>query len=119
MDCDAMRNEVFARGEIVENDTMVVDTGKLTGCCLKDRYIVDAGEAHDNVSWESINLPIQTSAFGRIFLLHCGETSYPACPASCIWLCLLCIDPQVTTKKTISKIKICIHLVPSITATLR
>ena len=33
MDYDAMRDEVLARGEgqIVENDTMLVDTGKFTG----------------------------------------------------------------------------------------
>jgi len=76
MNCDAMCNEVLAHseGKIVEND-MVVDTGKFTGCCPKDRYIVDAGEAHDNVGWESINLPIQKSALGRICLLHCGEPS--------------------------------------------
>jgi len=73
MDYDAMRDEVLARGEgkIVENDTMLVDTGKFTGRCPKDRYIVDAGDAHDNVGWGSINLPIQKSTFDKIFLLHC------------------------------------------------
>ena len=58
MDYDVMRDQVLARGEgkIVENDMMLVDTGKFTSRCPKDRYIVDASDAHDNVGWGSINL---------------------------------------------------------------
>ena len=73
MDYDAMRDEVLANGEgkVVENDTMLVDTGRFTGRCPKDRYIVDDGAASANVGWGSINLPIQKSTFDKIFLMHC------------------------------------------------
>ena len=73
MDYDAMREEVLANGEgkVVENDTMLVDTGRFTGRCPKDRYIVDDGAASANVGWGSINLPIQKSTFDKIFLMHC------------------------------------------------
>ena len=73
MDFDAMRDEVLARGEgkIVENDTMLVDTGKFTGRCPKDRYIVDEGKAHDTVGWGKINKGIKKSTFDQIFLMHC------------------------------------------------
>ena len=68
-----MRDQVLARGEgkIVENDMMLVDTGKFTSRCPKDRYIVDASDAHDNVGWGSINLLIQKSTIDKIFILHC------------------------------------------------
>ena len=73
MDYDAMREEVLANGEgkVVENDTMLVDTGEFTGRCPKDRYIVDDGEAHNNVGWGAINLPIKKSTFDKIFDMHC------------------------------------------------
>ena len=73
MSYDAMRDEVLANGEgkVVENDTMLVDTGKFTGRCPKDRYIVDDGEAHNNVGWGAINLPIKKSTFDKIFDMHC------------------------------------------------
>lgn len=73
VDYDALRDEVLANGEgkVVENDTMLVDTGEFTGRCPKDRYIVDDGEAHKNVGWGNINLPIQKSTFDKIFDLHC------------------------------------------------
>ena len=73
MDYDAMREEVLMNGEgkVVENDTMLVDTGEFTGRCPKDRYIVDDGEAHNNVGWGAINLPIKKSTFDKIFDMHC------------------------------------------------
>ena len=75
MDYDDMREEVLRRGEgkVVENDTMLVDTGKFTGRCPKDRYIVDEGKAHDTVGWGAINLPIKKATFDKIFAMHCDR----------------------------------------------
>jgi phosphoenolpyruvate carboxykinase (ATP) len=74
MTYDAMREEVLARGEgkvlEKEQDTMLVDTGKFTGRCPKDRYIVDAGAAHDNVDWGAVNIPMREDVFDSVFDLH-------------------------------------------------
>jgi len=71
---DEMREEVLARGEgrvlEKENDTILVDTGTFTGRCPKDRYIVDAGAAHDNVDWGAVNIPLAQSSFDTVFNLH-------------------------------------------------
>eukprot|EP00961_Rhodomonas_salina_P081806 1099642-Rhodomonas_salina.1 len=50
-----------------ENEAIVVDTGKFTGRCPKDRYIVDAGAAHYNVNWGNINIPIKEETFDKVF----------------------------------------------------
>eukprot|EP00281_Chroomonas_sp_CCMP1168_P018239 CAMPEP_0206211740 /NCGR_PEP_ID=MMETSP0047_2-20121206/160_1 /ASSEMBLY_ACC=CAM_ASM_000192 /TAXON_ID=195065 /ORGANISM="Chroomonas mesostigmatica_cf, Strain CCMP1168" /LENGTH=594 /DNA_ID=CAMNT_0053633663 /DNA_START=85 /DNA_END=1869 /DNA_ORIENTATION=+ len=71
---DELHKEVVARGEgqvlEKENNVIHVDTGKFTGRCPKDRYLVDAGEAHDNVDWGAVNLPIKEEVFDAIFALH-------------------------------------------------
>ncbi len=42
----------------------------VAGRCPKDRYIVDAGKAHDNVDWGSVNLPISEATFDTVMDLH-------------------------------------------------
>lgn len=74
MSYDEMHDEVVARGEgrvlEKENGVVLVDTGKFTGRCPKDRYIVDAGKAHDNVDWGNVNLPISQDTFDTVLDLH-------------------------------------------------
>ncbi len=42
----------------------------VSGRCPKDRYIVDAGKAHDNVDWGNVNLPISQDTFDTVLDLH-------------------------------------------------
>ncbi|KAJ1485407.1 phosphoenolpyruvate carboxykinase [Baffinella frigidus] len=74
MNYEELRGEVLSRneGRIVDNDVINVDTGKFTGRCPKDRYVVDSGAAHDNVDWGAVNIPIQEATFDKVFAL-CSE----------------------------------------------
>lgn len=71
---EALRDEVLNRGEgrVVDNDVLLVDTGKFTGRCPKDRYIVDAGAAHEHVDWGTVNIPISEGTFDKVFAV-CAE----------------------------------------------
>ena len=70
MSYDELRDEVMSRdeGRLVENDVVNVDTGKFTGRCPKDRYVVDSGAAHDNVDWGAVNIPIAEATFDKVFI---------------------------------------------------
>ncbi|KAK3239170.1 hypothetical protein CYMTET_50884 [Cymbomonas tetramitiformis] len=66
---EALRWEVVSRGEgrVVDNDVMLVDTGAFTGRCPKDRYVVDAGEAHRRVGWGEVNIPLKEATFDEVY----------------------------------------------------
>ncbi len=63
-----LTEEAIIRGEGILSDTgaLVVKTGKFTGRSAKDKFIVDAGEAHDNIAWGSVNMPISQERFDAI-----------------------------------------------------
>lgn len=74
MSYDAMHAEVIARGEgrelEKEQGVLHVDTGKFTGRCPKDRYIVDSGLAHENVDWGAVNIPLKEEVFDAVWAVH-------------------------------------------------
>ena len=63
-----LTEEAVIRGEGILSDTgaLVVKTGKFTGRSAKDKFIVDAGEAHDNIAWGKVNMPISQERFDAI-----------------------------------------------------
>ena len=60
--------EALMRGEGVLSDkgALVVNTGKYTGRSPDDKFIVDAGEAHDKVNWGKVNVPISQEKFNAL-----------------------------------------------------
>eukprot|EP00961_Rhodomonas_salina_P014069 188624-Rhodomonas_salina.1 len=70
LDLDTVTEHALERGEgqiVKENGCLLVDTGKFSGRCPKDRYVVDAGQAHYNVGWGSINIPIKEETFDKVY----------------------------------------------------
>ncbi len=71
---DELHNEVLLKKEckLTENNTILVNTGKFTGRCPLDRYIVcnENENSHYHIDWNSINIPIKKSTFDKIFQLH-------------------------------------------------
>tara|TARA_B100000795_G_scaffold269991_1_gene261692 strand:+ start:2244 stop:3839 length:1596 start_codon:yes stop_codon:yes gene_type:complete len=57
-------------GILVQNNALLVNTGKYTGRCPNERYIVDTGNSHNNINWGDINKPITESLFNKLYLLH-------------------------------------------------
>eukprot|EP00960_Hanusia_phi_P025111 738341-Hanusia_phi.AAC.5 len=63
------REKILARGEgslEEHSEALLVDTGKFTGRCPKDRYIVNAGEAASDVGWGDINRGISEDVFNQV-----------------------------------------------------
>lgn len=56
------RNE----GILTNTGALSVLTGKYTGRSPKDKYIVDSGNAHNNVAWGSVNRPISLDKYNSI-----------------------------------------------------
>ncbi|MCR5782040.1 MAG: phosphoenolpyruvate carboxykinase (ATP), partial [Clostridia bacterium] len=63
-----LTEEAVIRGEgtLSNKGALVVKTGKFTGRSAKDKFIVDAGEAHDNIAWGSVNMPVSQERFDTI-----------------------------------------------------
>lgn len=59
----------LARGEGVlgNNGALFVRTGKYTGRSPKDKFIVDEPSIHDEIDWNSVNVPISVENFDRIY----------------------------------------------------
>ena len=52
--------------QLTNTGALSVLTGKYTGRSPKDKYIVDAGNAHNNVFWGQVNVPISEDKFNII-----------------------------------------------------
>lgn len=62
IECAIKRGE----GSLGANGSLVVQTGERTGRSPKDRYIVDAGKAHDLVHWGDHNQPIDEAHYEQL-----------------------------------------------------
>lgn len=54
-------------GTLSSKGALVVKTGKYTGRSAKDKFIVDAGEAHKNVAWGNVNRPVSQEVFDALY----------------------------------------------------
>ena len=54
-------------GNISENGTMMIDTGKFTGRSPKDKYFVQQAPSADNVAWGNINKPVSAEIFDELY----------------------------------------------------
>ncbi len=54
-------------GKIAQGGTIVSYTGRHTGRSPKDRYIVKNPESANNISWGSINQPIEPDSFDKLY----------------------------------------------------
>lgn len=59
----ALRNE---EGVLSNTGALVVNTGKYTGRSPDDKYIVDTPSIHNDISWGSVNRPIEKEKFDMI-----------------------------------------------------
>ena len=57
---------IKGEGQLSDTGALVVKTGKYTGRSAKDKFIVDDGEAHNNVNWGDVNAPITRERFEAI-----------------------------------------------------
>ncbi len=64
----ALVEESLRRGESALTDAgaLTARTGKYTGRSPKDKYLVDAGRAHDLVDWGAVNQPMPPAAFDSL-----------------------------------------------------
>lgn len=58
----------LSRGEarLASKGPLVVDTGKFTGRSPKDKYVVDHGEATEQIHWGEVNQPMSPDKFARL-----------------------------------------------------
>lgn len=54
-------------GILGENGAVFVKTGKYTGRSPKDKFIVDEPGIHDEIDWNSVNLPISVEKFDQLY----------------------------------------------------
>jgi len=54
-------------GILGENGAVFVKTGKYTGRSPKDKFIVDEPEIHDEIDWNSVNVPISVEKFDQLY----------------------------------------------------
>lgn len=54
-------------GKLSHQGALVVETGKRTGRSPKDRFIVDDATTHHTVDWGTINQPIATEVFDKLW----------------------------------------------------
>ena len=64
-----LTEEALRRGEgkLASTGALCVTTGAYTGRSPKDKFIVDAGQAHDKVSWGKVNVPISQERFDALY----------------------------------------------------
>ncbi|HEX4372127.1 MAG TPA: phosphoenolpyruvate carboxykinase (ATP), partial [Puia sp.] len=55
------------QGELSDTEALVIKTGKFTGRCPKDRFIVKDEITVDTINWNDINQPIEEKYFNIIF----------------------------------------------------
>ncbi|HEX4372523.1 MAG TPA: phosphoenolpyruvate carboxykinase (ATP) [Puia sp.] len=55
------------QGELSDTEALVIKTGKFTGRCPKDRFIVEDEITADTINWNDINQPIEEKYFNIIF----------------------------------------------------
>jgi phosphoenolpyruvate carboxykinase (ATP) len=65
----ALYEFAIKRGEafLSSDGALMCDTGKQTGRCPKDRYIIDQPSVHDNVDWNNINQPADQATWDSRF----------------------------------------------------
>lgn len=58
----------LSRGEarLASRGPLVVDTGRFTGRSPKDKYVVDQGEATEQIHWGEVNQPMSPDKFARL-----------------------------------------------------
>ncbi|PLX79600.1 MAG: phosphoenolpyruvate carboxykinase (ATP) [Desulfuromonas sp.] len=56
-----------SEGQVSENGTMMVDTGKFTGRSPKDKYFVKQAPSKDQLAWGSINQPVAPEIFDELY----------------------------------------------------
>jgi len=54
-------------GILGENGAVFVKTGKYTGRSPKDKFIVDEPSIHDEIDWNSVNVPISVEKFDQLY----------------------------------------------------
>ena len=54
-------------GNISDNGTMMIDTGKFTGRSPKDKYFVQQAPSADNIAWGNINKPVSAEIFDELY----------------------------------------------------
>ncbi|MGN6195771.1 MAG: phosphoenolpyruvate carboxykinase (ATP) [Ginsengibacter sp.] len=66
---DELTEQCLERNEGVLNDTgaLVINTGKFTGRCPKDRFIVKDKITENSVNWNDINQPIEEKYFNGLY----------------------------------------------------
>ncbi len=54
-------------GRLADTGAFVVETGHYTGRSPNDRFIVDTPEVHSTIDWGTVNKPISTEVFERVY----------------------------------------------------
>jgi phosphoenolpyruvate carboxykinase (ATP) len=54
-------------GQVSENGTMMIDTGKFTGRSPKDKYFVQQEPSSGNIAWGNINKPVSAEVFDELY----------------------------------------------------
>ncbi|MBD2125571.1 phosphoenolpyruvate carboxykinase (ATP) [Microcoleus sp. ZQ-A2] len=58
---------VRQEGILASNGALCVNTGKYTGRSPKDKFIVDEPSIHDEIDWNTVNVPIATEKFDLLY----------------------------------------------------
>jgi phosphoenolpyruvate carboxykinase (ATP) len=58
---------VRSEGVLASNGALCVKTGKYTGRSPKDKFIVDEPSIHDEVDWNSVNVPLPVEKFDLLY----------------------------------------------------
>lgn len=58
---------VRQEGMLASNGALCVNTGKYTGRSPKDKFIVDEPSIHDEIDWNTVNVPIATEKFDLLY----------------------------------------------------
>jgi phosphoenolpyruvate carboxykinase (ATP) len=58
---------VRQEGILASNGAICVNTGKYTGRSPKDKFIVDEPSIHDEIDWNTVNVPIATEKFDLLY----------------------------------------------------
>ena len=58
---------VRQEGILASNGALCVNTGKYTGRSPKDKFIVDEPSIHDEIDWNTVNVPIAIEKFDLLY----------------------------------------------------
>lgn len=58
---------VRQEGILASNGALCVNTGKYTGRSPKDKFIVDEPSIHDEIDWNTVNVPIASDKFDLLY----------------------------------------------------